>query len=334
MTKQKVTGARDGVSDPIKVLYIAGTGRSGSTLLANVLGSTDGLFAAGEIRYLWERGLVRGGPCGCGQPVPDCSLWDAVLKIAYDNGIDGTKMAEVGRENMRLRRLPSLLMRLRYGNRRSSSALADYSECLRQLYPAIAEVAGATVIVDSSKLLPYAVILDTIPGVELYVLHLVRDPRAAAHSWLRGPASGAGNEELSGDQPMARFSPLKSSALWLVWNTIIAALWRNRPRYLLLRYEEFVADPVNVMERILRFVDTRPTSLPFLDDRTATIAVNHSVAGNPNRHRSGNVVIREDDEWRTRLSLRRRVLVTAITAPILHHMGYRPFRMARDWAAE
>ncbi len=334
MTNQNVTGAQDGVSDPIKVLYIAGTGRSGSTLLANLLGSTDGLFAAGEIRYLWERGLLGGGPCGCGQAVPDCSLWNDVLKTAYADDIDATKMAEVGRRSMRLRRLPSLLMRLRYRNRQSWPALADYPDCLRQLYRAIAEVTGAAVIVDSSKLLPYAVILDTVPGVEVYLLHLVRDPRAAAHSWLRATSCGAGDEQLSADQPMDRFSPLKSSGLWLVWNTIISALWRNRPRYRLLRYEDFVADPVSVMERILSFVDVNPTSLPFLDERTAAIAVNHSVAGNPNRLRSGNVVVREDDEWRTHLSLRRRALVTVIAAPMLYHVGYPPFGTARDPAAE
>ena len=46
------------------VLYIAGTGRSGSTVLANILGEVDGVFAAGEVRYLWQRGLKEGRLCG------------------------------------------------------------------------------------------------------------------------------------------------------------------------------------------------------------------------------------------------------------------------------
>ena len=42
------------------VLYIAGTGRSGSTVLANILGEVEGVFTAGEVRYLWQRGLREG----------------------------------------------------------------------------------------------------------------------------------------------------------------------------------------------------------------------------------------------------------------------------------
>jgi hypothetical protein len=43
----------------VTVLYVAGTGRSGSTLLARVLGEADGFVAAGELRYVWQRGLVE-----------------------------------------------------------------------------------------------------------------------------------------------------------------------------------------------------------------------------------------------------------------------------------
>ena len=60
---------------PTVVLYIAGTGRSGSTLLASILGEVEGVFAAGEVRYLWQRGLAERRLCGCGVPVRDCPVW-------------------------------------------------------------------------------------------------------------------------------------------------------------------------------------------------------------------------------------------------------------------
>src|ERR1700684_4694430 len=64
------------------VIYIAGTGRSGSTVLANILGEVEGLFAAGEVRYLWQRGLKEGRLCGCGLPVRECPVWSRVLAMA------------------------------------------------------------------------------------------------------------------------------------------------------------------------------------------------------------------------------------------------------------
>jgi len=53
-----------------RVLYILGWGRSGSTVLGNILGEIDGFFSAGELHYLWERSLVEGRACGCGRDVP------------------------------------------------------------------------------------------------------------------------------------------------------------------------------------------------------------------------------------------------------------------------
>ena len=47
----------------VRVLYIAGSGRSGSTILDRTLGQVDGFFSAGELCNLWGRGLLaRRGP--------------------------------------------------------------------------------------------------------------------------------------------------------------------------------------------------------------------------------------------------------------------------------
>ena len=64
---------------PVQVLYIAGTGRSGSTLLAGILGQVDGIFNAGEVRYIWDRGLLANRLCGCGRQFRDCPVWDEIL---------------------------------------------------------------------------------------------------------------------------------------------------------------------------------------------------------------------------------------------------------------
>jgi hypothetical protein len=40
----------------LKVLSIVGAGRSGTTVLASILGEVGGFASAGELRWLWERG--------------------------------------------------------------------------------------------------------------------------------------------------------------------------------------------------------------------------------------------------------------------------------------
>ncbi len=61
----------------IKVLYIAGVGRSGSTILGALLGQVEGFFFAGELGALFERVAER--LCGCGEMVEECRLWREVF---------------------------------------------------------------------------------------------------------------------------------------------------------------------------------------------------------------------------------------------------------------
>ncbi|MBA3432215.1 MAG: hypothetical protein H0U16_12145, partial [Actinobacteria bacterium] len=51
---------------PLKVLFIMGWTRSGSTILDNLLGEVEGFFSTGELHYLWRRGLLEGRLCSCG----------------------------------------------------------------------------------------------------------------------------------------------------------------------------------------------------------------------------------------------------------------------------
>ena len=68
-----------------RVVYVVGKGRSGSTLLDDLLGTVPGVASLGELRLLWSRGFVEGYLCACGRPVagpPDerCPVWaDAVV---------------------------------------------------------------------------------------------------------------------------------------------------------------------------------------------------------------------------------------------------------------
>ena len=49
---------------PVKVAFVSSWSRSGSTLLDLLLGRLPGFWSAGEIRYLWDRGLLEDQLCG------------------------------------------------------------------------------------------------------------------------------------------------------------------------------------------------------------------------------------------------------------------------------
>ena len=305
------------------ILYIAGTGRSGSTVLASVLGEVDGVFAAGEVRYLWQRGLLEGRLCGCGLPVRECPVWTGILKVAAERGASPRPeaMAALLRRAGRMRHLPGALIGRRLLRRPASGSaeLRGARGALGNLYAAIAEVTGSRVVLDSSKLPSYANLLRDTPGVDLRVVHLVRDPRGAAYSWASRKALADGAQQ----SHMEQIGPLKSTLLWDVWNVAAASLLGGGDsRYLRLRYEDFVADPPAAVRRILSSVGMDGTALPFDSEGGVTLRPNHSVAGNPDRLRHGPIQLRADLRWRTSLPARSRRLVSALAAPLLPAFGY------------
>jgi len=296
----------------VRVLYMAGTGRSGSTLLARILDRADGVVAAGELRYLWQRGLLEDRVCGCGEPFSRCPFWTEVIDRGFGGRqhVDARELVATQRTLTRLRHVPHMLAT---GGR---GAPAEYLSALSRLYRAVAEVSGCDLVVDSSKLPSYGSLLARVPDLDVQFVHLVRDPRGAAYSWSRPKGHP------DGDDGMQRMSVLKSSSLWLAWNASAPALLRKRARYCVVRYEDLVAHPRDVVDRILEFAGHTGDGTPFVGERTVSLERSHTVAGNPNRLQAGHVEVREDQAWTSALGRSRRALVTAVTTPLLGRFDY------------
>ena len=307
-----------------RVLYIGGTGRSGSTVLANVLGEVPGLVSVGEVRFLWERGVLQNRLCGCGEHFADCPFWTAVLEVAFGSAEVETTARRLRAElaqRTRMRRVPGLLT-----HRSGALDGDDLGDAISRVYAAIALVAGADVVVDSSKLPTYAALLGDLPGIDLQVLHLVRDPRAAAHSWRRRKQQ----PDLGAAALMERRGAVKSAVLWRVWNSTLEHWCREHGvDHRLQNYESFVADPEGETRRILRrFELVHPYRVDAVADAlfagpgVVRLNGNHTVAGNPSRHEHGLVPLVPDEEWRSALGPAERRTVEVLTWPTLVHYGY------------
>lgn len=301
----------------VTVLYVAGTGRSGSTLLGNLLGQVPGVFSAGEVNNLFKRGVQEDWYCGCGRRFSACPVWRGVLDEAYGpEGADAPAMVAAGDRLCRVRRIPLLLASR---GRLHRLGAGSYLAGLDRLYRAVGSAAGGGLIVDSSKSPSYGFLLGTLPSVDLRVVHLVRDPRGTAFSWRRRRLRSDG----AGERLMQRMGPVKASALWGVWNLTAEAMWRrSRTPYLRLRYEDLVSAPEQSLRAVLRHSGIEDAPLGFLGPGTANLAACHTISGNPMRLRTGPVELVPDLEWLAAMPLLQRLLVTALTAHSLRRYGY------------
>jgi sulfotransferase family protein len=306
-------------NDKVKVLYVAGLGRSGSTLLGNVLGQVDGFVSVGELRSIWEHGLLLNKVCGCGAPFEECGMWQPVLDEAFGDmsRVDPRRMIHLRESWTRTKHIP--LMLFPPGRWLVKRHLAEYLAILDRLYRAVQTATGSRVIVDTSKFPSYGFALGMVPSIDLHVVHLVRDPRAVAYSWLR--------RRLHPDPESPEYMPLRSPAAsslrWIARNLATEAFWRSSPkRYLILRYEDFVAEMQATIARVLELVREEPISLPHVAEHEVKLGTNHNIWGNPSRLQTGTVEIRPDREWVSRVKPGDRRLVTSLTFPLLIRYGY------------
>ncbi len=296
---------------PVKVLYISGYGRSGSTILGEVLGQIDGVFFAGELCYLWARCLIDNRPCSCGRTVRECVLWKPVLERAFGSveAVDPVQMNRWRLMGARERQYP--LMLLPGGRARLRARLAPFLDNLARLYGAIRDVTGCRLIVDSSKFPSYGYVLGMIPALDVYALHMVRDPRAAAYSRQRTKIK-------------IQHGPIEASLRWVLRNVASELIWRQAGRYWLLRYEDFVAHPQQTVADLLAYVGEDGLPMPFGADGSVDRRTSHVASGNPLRYDAGPIRLQIDDEWKQRLSPLRRMTVTALTWPWLLAYRYLP----------
>jgi hypothetical protein len=317
-------------TSPARVLYVAGTGHSGTTLLERLLGETPGVAPLGEVIDLWWRGVMRNERCGCGTPFLDCPFWSEVGKEAFGGWEHVDAPALRATQDRLVRHVNSAMFGrgLAGGGGAGTDQLVD---ALARLYGAIAAVSGASVLVDTSKRVPYASLLGRA-GVNVSALNLVRDPRAVVYSLSRRvtrPHVADGSVDYMHTQrvPVAAVE-------WIVFNEAIRVLARNRTPVLRVRYEDLVRDPNTVVPAVLRHagLDVAEATAPQLDQGTVEFSVTHGLAGNPIRFDRGPVGLRIDESWKVEMRRPDRMLTTIITAPLLARYGYAGLRRSRPGA--
>ena len=218
----------------MKIVAICGSGRSGSTLLSLLLSQHESVFNLGQLRHLW-RSFERNETCTCEQNLQTCEIYGQVLtdtgNLAAMQGLAKAfcKDAE-GRSDWSD---PATRARLREGH-------GEFLDILANTLDRIAERTGGSTFVDTSKISEMALAFDLLPNVDLYLLNLVRDPRAVACSWYKKNGS--------------LFSTSKQARDWFTRQRRLEG-WQPAlgSNYIAVRYEDLATSPNREIERISRW---------------------------------------------------------------------------------
>ncbi|MCC6002047.1 MAG: sulfotransferase [Pararhodobacter sp.] len=264
------------------IIYILGSGHSGTTLANLLLGQHPEVESCGVIKKLgrFARREKHNGECNCGEPLESCPVWGQVLATLDANGIDPEMLHE----------------------RNASSP--DFGRAHLLTLNAIQNVTGSRFFVDKSLNLKRLEALQQISDINCVVVHCVRDPRAVAMSNAR---KGRNYQEWIDT--------------WQKENAVCVAFQGSAGKTLpwyVLKYEELARNPEQEMRNICAiFTDT-----PFQhSDEAWKKRTRHDIGGN-RMGRNEDTEIRVDTGYLDLVSDTDWIAANKTTLDLLQHFGY------------
>ena len=248
-----------------KIIYIMGSGRSGTTILEILLANNPGIFGVGELTHIFQDGFIDDVICSCGEHVSKCAIWADVKKKCNWRQEEVKSFVSLFRSMDWHTGFPLLAMNLV-----PRKTLQRYHDVNQQLYQAVESVSGNSVILDSSKYAGRALALSKVFSGKVRVICLTRSPAGIVSSFQRTDA-----EE---QMPKSLFSTVVYYLY--VMSCLRVVTWRLGSRVLHVKYEEMVADPQRTLTRIEEWIGLDFSFAREMLTQNAWFNVGHIVTGN------------------------------------------------------
>ena len=267
-----------------KIIYIAGYGRSGSTLLDITLSQGHGIFSGGELSSITHFLLSQHSLCACGLPLFECPVWGDILnRMMHYLNVEGISPLAFQRLQKHIESVFSLAELKAFGKWfiANKSQLDIYTRFYKELFGAIGEL-GFDYVIDSSKSSRWVaarpVALHRLIGAPLTLFHLSRHPQAVIQSMCKGS-----NRDLEKGIIRKRRFPIARPCLgWTGANisASIASQLIGREKSVFIRYEDFISNPSKEVKKLCIAAKLDPTRILrwLIDDQQNS--KNHTLGGN------------------------------------------------------
>ena len=216
-----------------KVIYILGTGRSGTTVIDIVVGNNDDIFSCGElVRYSELKAEPHGFP-------PDSEnyiFWKNIEQKLFDRL--PSSHDELFRISRKLEFHPSFFFNLFKLTSRKNKQL--YKEYINTFFDILFESIEQNIVVDSSKYAGRGLGLLRALKYDMFIIYVVRDPVSVVNAFAK-----TGVEQMPKNYWVANI-------YYFLINFIcrIVTMMAKKSRVYTLKYENFLSNPAKELENI------------------------------------------------------------------------------------
>ncbi|MEM6338997.1 MAG: hypothetical protein AAF673_03620 [Pseudomonadota bacterium] len=286
----------------VKIIYIAGYGRSGSTLIDRFISSNISATGCGELARLFFHAHQESvlGLCSCKSPYVKCPLWGPLLEKIRRHPLGGS-FEELDRLTQKIETTHPKKLDVSL-----SFEFYKYKWLWQTVFSYIQKKTGNKVVLDSSKTTPRGggfrpFYLSKILDSKVLMLHLTRHPTAVLNSVSKGSNKRLEDKRESDDNKQIRL--MKSWFSWRGSNNI--AYWLGRQKFIYrvgVNYEKFCESPesfkatlINTVEELWPETSQIGSSSKIYNAEIDN--VDHGVGGNRMRRNKVHS-IQIDNQWK------------------------------------
>jgi hypothetical protein len=272
----------------IPLLYLLGAGRSGTTLIATVLGNQPKIQAVGEMHQFQEH-LLNNKNCSCGELLEDCVFWEPILNYLDLNLIDLQRNSQKEKHSNILK-----LMLTRRADK-------EYIALQEDIYRGILNSNSESWILDSSKYISRYLLLSKSKLFNIKGLYVVRDVRGVINSFKK--------------QVQTPKRPLSTILYYVLINSFGQLVCWTDKRVIKIKYEDFIKQPDKMVGKILTHITQTDDSRkkPVVPSE---FHVPHIIGGNRLKAKS-SIVIKPDLEWKNKIPRVVQIVYYFLVFPIM-----------------
>jgi hypothetical protein len=268
----------------INLIYLLGAGRSGTTVIATILGNHDQITTLGEMHQFYEH-IIDNKVCSCGKQLEECTFWASILKQFPDEIFKN--LDEIQNLSTKLESHSSVLLYL-FGLS-NTTKLNSYNLYQEKIFTEIQNKVKTTYLLDSAKYIGRNLSLRKNKSINLKTIYVVRDVRGVINSFSKNVQSSR--------------NPLSTIMYYLIINFASEIVYRftSKKRMIKVNYENFINPSTFEIDRIAKFLNLELNELKNKIKSSEDFEIGHIIGGNrlkSNKH----VKIKADNEWKTKQS--------------------------------
>lgn len=274
----------------MKIIYLLGAGRSGTTLMATVLNSNPQIQTVGEMHQFIEH-MNNNKPCSCGLSLEECEVWKPIVKEMNKGNLNFYKIQQELTTKESHKNIPRLLLK--------NKGDTAYLNVHQKIFSLLVENTNKTWLLDSSKYIARYILLRKSKELKVKGIYVVRDVRGVINSFSK--------------QVQTSKSPIGTIIYYILINFFGEVVCRFDKDILKIKYEDFVSEPQKFSNKIYRHVFDKSEvdyTLPELFE------IPHIIGGNRMKSNK-SIAIRKDEKWKQNISRLNQIVYYILTLPFM-----------------